>query len=142
MFLNDACCDPAIDSQIQTYYEELIYVSDLCASKHTQTHTSLQYLFCLACHPKQFKFTNETTQVIKVCPSIAHDADPAGFDGCGVNLPGARGDLCSGGSPVNLYFIMIYLCIYSFVYSFIYLFIRLFQVIIILKIKKRELIYF
>jgi hypothetical protein len=101
MFRTETCCDPAIDAQIQGYYEELLYVSDLCASTRTQTHIAFQYLFCFACHPKQWKYTNLTTQVIRFCPKIAAQADPSGFDDCGINIPGERGDLCSGGSSVS-----------------------------------------
>jgi hypothetical protein len=101
MFRTNTCCDPAIDAQIQAYYEELLYVSDLCTSTRTQTHIAFQYLFCFACHPKQWQYTNLTTQVIRFCPKIASQADPVGFDDCGINVPGERGDLCSGGTSVS-----------------------------------------
>lgn len=106
MFRTNSCCDPAIDSQIQDYYEELLYVSDLCASTRTNTHIALQYIFCFACHPKQWKYTNMTSQVIRLCPNIANQADPAGFDDCGINIPGERGDLCSGSDSAipSLYY--------------------------------------
>lgn len=101
MFRSNACCDPAIDAEIQGYYEELLYVSDLCASTRTQAHIALQYIFCFGCHPKQWKYTNTTSQVIRLCPSLATLADPVNFDDCGINLLGERGDLCSGSDPVS-----------------------------------------
>jgi hypothetical protein len=105
MFRSNACCDPAIDSEIQGYYEELLYVSDLCASTRTQAHIALQYIFCFACHPKQWRYTNTTSQVIRLCPNLANQADPVNFDDCGINLPGERGDLCSGSDSVCLIFL-------------------------------------
>mmetsp|Transcript_2938 Transcript_2938/g.4454 ORF Transcript_2938/g.4454 Transcript_2938/m.4454 type:complete len:226 (+) Transcript_2938:77-754(+) len=104
MFRTNACCDPAVDAEIQGYYDDLVGVSELCASVRTKAHIALQYIFCYACSPKEPQYTRNGT--ITLCSGIAFDADPANFDDCGIVIPGNRGELCSGDDgiiPSNYY---------------------------------------
>lgn len=110
MFRTKSCCDPAMDSTIAGYYQDMIQVSDLCASRITPAHIALRYIYCYGCSPQEFLSTHKPTSqdtnrsVIQICSNLAKQADPSNFDSCGLNLPSMRGDLCSGSGGVFLKF--------------------------------------
>ena len=103
MFLQDTCCDPAIDAEIGGFYTDLLGVSELCAAENTKSHIALKYLFCFGCNPKQMQYTNESSQTVTICPGFVEDVDPVNFEDCGLLLPGERGDICSGDDVVYSY---------------------------------------
>jgi hypothetical protein len=90
MFIQDVCCDPAIDSEIGGYYTDLLGVSDLCAAENSQAHISLKYLFCFGCNPNQMRHVNADTQTVTLCPNFVAEVDPVNFEDCGLLLPGIR----------------------------------------------------
>lgn len=71
MYRTDSCCDPAIDVEIQGYYDQLIRISPLCGAQRTKAHIALQYIFCYACSPKEPRYTDNDAQTITFCSSIA-----------------------------------------------------------------------
>jgi hypothetical protein len=102
MYRTDSCCDPAIDVEIQGYYDGLLQVSPLCGAQRTKAHIALQYIFCYACSPKEPSFTDNEAMTITLCSGIAEDADPINFDDCGMVIPGERGALCAGDDVVSV----------------------------------------
>ncbi len=80
MFLQDTCCDPGSDGQIQSFYQSMMGVSDDCTVHMTKARMMLQYLFCYGCNPNEMKFTrtNLVTNVttITLCPDIVEQVSP------------------------------------------------------------------
>lgn len=80
----EACCIPGHDLENQVQFENAIDgLGPGC--KNPMMYPELRYFYCLGCDPKQPLYTDNTTNVIRVCKSFVDQlwSDPA-YEDCGI----------------------------------------------------------
>ena len=128
MFMDRSCCDPGQvinklskifcliilsllkDAQIESFYNALIGVSDLCQSIWTKSQMSLYYFYCYGCNPSEPKYSS-VDNVVNICPAFARDIDPGHFDECGLSVTSGRGDQCA---LTNVVTVLLFQSAYTF----------------------------